>query len=217
LKLLTLSLTILCLALAAPAFAGVIYSDGPTNGTLFGIDIDGPGGLSYQTLSDGFVATGSGTASSVDFGLFLIPGNVPTSVTWSLGTAPFASDISSGVSTLTYIFLGSNLNQYGYDVYTATATGLSGNFSAGSTYWLTFGGAFDNSGNPVAWDVNKGPANCQWAYAGGAQGNCGALPDGNSFTLYSSGSNTVPEPGSIMMLGTGALGLAGVLRRKISL
>jgi hypothetical protein len=42
-----------------------------------------------------------------------------------------------------------------------------------------------------------------------------AFMDGGEFTLSSSGST--PEPGTILLFGTGALGLAGVLRRKINL
>jgi len=40
-----------------------------------------------------------------------------------------------------------------------------------------------------------------------------AFLDGGTFTL--SGTST-PEPGSIMLFGTGMLGLAGVLRRKLT-
>jgi hypothetical protein len=213
LKLLTLSLTVLCLTLATPAFAGIIFDDGPIDGTTNAFFIDGPGGTFFQqTISDGFVATGSGTASSLDFGIWVITGTTPTTVSWSLGTSAFGSDIASGTSALSFTFFSTT--PFGFDVYAATVTGLSGSFSAGSSYWLTLGGAFDSGGNPAAWDVNNGPATCDFAVSGVPVGDCGA--GGEAFTLNSS-SSAVPEPGSIMMLGTGVLGLAGVLRRKISL
>ncbi|MGB7556308.1 MAG: PEP-CTERM sorting domain-containing protein [Candidatus Korobacteraceae bacterium] len=43
-----------------------------------------------------------------------------------------------------------------------------------------------------------------------------AFDDGGSATL-SGGSATTPEPGSIVLFGSGLLGLAGILRRKIGL
>ena len=211
-KLLTLSLTILCLALAAPAFAGVIYSDGPTLGTTNALFIDGPNpGPFNQSISDGFVATASGTAYSLDFGVWVTPGTTPTTVSWWLGTTAFGSDISSGsIAQVGYTFL---FNNGGWDVYDATVTGLSGSLSAGSSYWLTLGNANDRGGTQFdAWDINNGPANCQFAVGGVPQGGCGF--GGEAFTLNSS---STPEPGSMMMLGTGVLGLAGVLRRKINL
>ncbi len=43
-----------------------------------------------------------------------------------------------------------------------------------------------------------------------------AFDDGGSATL-SGGAGTTPEPGSIVLFGSGLLGLAGILRRKINL
>ena len=211
-KLLTLSLTILCLALATPAFAGVIYTDGPTLGTANALFIDGPNsGPFNQSISDGFVATASGTAYSLDFGLWVTPGTTPTTVSWWLGTTAFGSDISSGSAAqvgYTYLF-----NNGGWDVYDVNVTGLSGSLSAGGTYWLTLGNANDSAGDQFdAWDVNNGPANCQFAVGGVPQGGCGL--GGEAFTINSS---PTPEPGTLIMFGSGILGLAGVLRRKINL
>jgi hypothetical protein len=212
-KLLTLSLTVLCLALAAPAFAGVIYTDGPTNGTSNAVFIDGPNPGPYsQSISDGFVATASGTAYSLDFGVWVSAGTTPTTVSWWLGTTAFGSDISSGsTAQVGYTYLLTN--GYGYDVYDAHVAGLSGSLTAGSTYWLSLGNANNSAANQIdAWDINNGPAICQFAVGGVPQGGCGL--GGEAFTINSS---PTPEPGSMMMLGTGVLGLAGVLRRKINL
>lgn len=61
-------------------------------------------------------------------------------------------------------------------------------------------------------DLNNGPAICEFAVAGVLQGGCGF--GGEAFTI--NGGQTVPEPSSIMLLGSGILGVAGVLRRKLS-
>lgn len=210
----TLSLTILCLALSAPAFAGTIYNDGAIDGNTNAFFIDGPGpGPFSQSISDQFVASGSGTATSLDFGIWVPSGTTPTSVSWWLGTSAFAGDISSGsVAQVGLTFFTSN--GFGYDVYMAHVDGLSGSFTAGNTYYLTLGGANDSSGSQFdAWDMNNGAAVCFFAVGGVEQGGCGA--GGETFTI-NSGSTTVPEPGSIMMFGSGIVGLAGVLRRKLS-
>jgi hypothetical protein len=207
-------MSLICLALSAPAFAGIIYTDGPINGTSNAFFIDGPGGPWTQTISDGFVATNSDTATSLDFGEWVPTGTTPTTVSWALGTSAFGSDVSSG-STPQVVYTTFILNNgLEYDVYTSHVDGLSGFLTAGTTYYLTLGGANDSAGRQFdGWDVNGGPATCSFAQGGGPSlGDCGL--GGEAFTINSGG--TVPEPSSIMLFGSGLLALAGVLRRKVS-
>lgn len=196
--------------------ATVLFDDGPTDGNTNAFFIDGPGpGPFSQTISDGFIAAASGSASSLDFGIWVPTGTTPTSVSWALGTSAFGNDVSSGFTPqVGMAFLFSN--GFGYDVYTATVTGLTGNLVSGSTYWLTLGDANDSGFTQFdAWDVNSGPATCNFAVGGVNFGDCGA--GGEAFTLYASSNTGVPEPGSFLLLGSGVLGLAGVLRRKLGL
>ena len=215
-------LAVLCLALSASAFAGAIFDDGPVgNGNPPAVYIDGPNPGPYsQSISDGFTATGSGTANYMTVGLWVPGGQFPTTLSWSLGTTVFGADISSGISTdFSYSLVTSNIGGWGYDLYTATITGLSGNFTAGDTYYLTLGNANDSgSDQQVAWDVNNGPASCSWATSGVNQGDCGSPYGGETFALYSgSTGGTVPEPSSLLLLGSGVLALAGLVRRRIGL
>jgi hypothetical protein len=214
-------LTILCLALSAPALAD-IFNNGPTNGQLNGFFIDGPGGPFGQTISDGFVAFNGGNAFTLDFAEWVPTGTTPTSVSWMLGTSSFGSQISSGsMGQVGYTFFGTS--GFGYDVYISHVTGLSGALTAGQTYYLTLGGANDSSGSQFdAWDVNEGvgaeggiPATCSFAVGGVPQGDCPST-ESESFTISGGTTGTTPEPSSIMLFGSGVLGLAGVLRRKLT-
>jgi hypothetical protein len=210
LRLVVLSLAI-SLLFTVPAFAEIVlFDDGPTDGFTNGFFIDGPNpGPFSQNISDGFVATASGSASSLDFGMWVPTGTTPSTVTWWLGTTAFGSDISTGVAAISQ-FTFHNDSGFGYDVYNVHIDGLSGNLTAGQTYWLSLGNANDSSGTQFdAWDVNGGPATCNFAVGGQNFGDCGA--GGESFTL----NGTVPEPGTFVMMGGGILAAAGALRRKI--
>ena len=115
-------LTILCFALSTAAFADItLFTSGPINGNLNAFFIDGPGGPFGQSVSDGFVATGTGNAAWLYFGEWTL-GGAPTIVSWSLGTISFGSDIGSGHGAVSSIFLGTD--GFGYGIYNTLSIGL---------------------------------------------------------------------------------------------
>ena len=216
----TLSLLVLCLALAASA---QIYSEGPIDGNDNAFFVTGPNLPNFlgsvQDISNGFVAANSGAPGVLEWGEWSV--GAPTSFSYELGSAAFGTDIGSGTvgqtagnSTLLFT------NGFGYGVYDVKVGITSAAMTAGSTYWLSISNATDASNDGTqGWDIpnggSGGPATCNFRQSGTNFGNCGL--GGESFTL-SGGTpppNT-PEPSSIMLFGSGILGLAGVLRRKMT-
>src|SRR5271165_1375183 len=206
-------LALLCLALAAvPAGATVqdIYDNGLINGTTDAWTIN----FGY-IVSDSYVSDGS-TVTRFLFGVWEFPGDTMTSVQWSItsgensGTT-FGSGTASVGSNLTDKFISTN--QFGYDIDVITVTGLNVNQVAGSTYWLNLQNAAVPSGDPVFWDENSG--------AGCKSNGCPSMASESTVGTIASEAftleyvETTPEPGSVVLFGSGILGLAGVLRRKL--
>src|SRR5271165_994656 len=202
---------ILGLALAAvPASAQMwSYNNGPINGTTDSWTIN----FGY-IVSDTFVASGS-SVTGFSFGTFQFPGDIMLSVDWSItssenGGTVFGSGTASG-NNLTDKFLSAN--QFGYYINEITVTGLNASVTSGTTYWLNLQNAVIQTGDPVFWDENSG--------IGCMSNGCPSLASDSSYgTIASesftiSGGGTTPEPGSIMLFGSGVLGLVGVLRRKL--
>ena len=198
-------LTIVCLVLAvSPAMAGTLYSNGAYNGTNDG-----------WTINFGFSVSDSFTAPSGSNvqGLSLVywdasASDLLTTVDMQLGSTSFGGNINT-LSGVANTFLGTN--QYGYNLYRA-------DYSFGSIPWsgagyVTLSNACSTSGcsvsNPIYWDENSGPST---AY----ENTLGSVPS-EAFTLTgTTGTGPTPEPSSIMLFGSGILGLAGVLRRKLN-
>ncbi len=119
------------------------------------------------------------------------------------GTLQYTDHISG---TGNETFLG---NYNGFPAYSYDISGLSFQELSGVTYWLS-----------VVPDLAFPP---QWGWATSSQGDGVAYQDyfgtrsqlasDQAFTLI--GTSSVPEPGTLVMLGTGVLGLVGSLRRKL--
>ena len=210
---------ILCLALAAvPASAQVLYDDGPINGTTDAWTIN----YGY-VVGDTFTLSANSTVGGFNFGVWEFPGDVMTSVDWSItsqydGGTVYGSGTANG-KNLTDQFI--SLNQYGYNIDKSTVSNLNVPLSSGTTYWLNLQNASVPSGNPVYWDENSG-LGCTGddGHGGGcpsmaSNGGIGTIP-AESFDINGTGGGgTTPEPSSILLFGSGMLGLAGVLRRKV--
>jgi len=205
------SLMVLCLALGIPALAqNWSYDNGPLNGTVDAWTIN----FGY-IVSDTFNAGGS--VNGFSFYVWLFPGDKVTSVDWSItsgensGTT-LGSGTASG-SNLTDKFISTN--QYSYDIDLISITGLNVATVSGTKYWLNLQNAVSTEGEPVYWDENDGAgcggSGCPSSASESAVGTIG----GESFTIGGGSSGTTPEPSSIMLFGSGILGLAGLLRRKL--
>ena len=202
------SLTILCLALAAiPAWAD--YDNGPINGTTDAWTIN----FGY-VVSDTFtIGAGGGSVQSVSFGVWEFPGDTMQTVDWTITSTENGTGVGQ-TANVTDKFISSN--QYGYNVDLISFNTGGVPLSQG-TYWLNLQNATVPSGDPVYWDENSGKgcggSGCP---SSASESALGTIPS-EAFTIGTSGSTSgsTPEPSSIMLFGSGILGLAGVLRRKL--
>jgi hypothetical protein len=217
-------LTILCLALTASA---QIYSEGPIDGNNNAFFVTGPAFPnflgSFQDISNGFVAANSGSPGGLEWGEWSV--GAPTSFSYELGSAAFGTDLGSGTVAQNagnshFLFT----NGFGYGVYDVGIEITPAAMTAGNTYWLSISNATDAANDGTqGWDIpnggSGGPAICNFRQSGTNFGNCGL--GGESFTLSGCGAGPdcgppVPEPGSILLFGSGIVGLAGVVRRKLN-
>ena len=79
--------------------------------------------------------------------------------------------------------------------------------SAGTEYWASIVPDLDLP-SQWGWGTSSSPDHFAWqCYFG----TCGAVSTDFAFALYS----TIPEPGTLVLVGSGLLGLAAVIRRKL--
>jgi hypothetical protein len=208
LRIVSLSLLALCLA-AVPALAQTdLYDNGAINGTTDAWTIN----FGF-VVSDTFTLSGSANVTGLSFGAWLAPGDVLQTAEVQITSSEFGGTTFTD-QVVSFTQSGCTGNQYGFNVCTETGNlGTSVNLAAG-TYWLNLDNAVVNTGDPVYWDENSGPSQA-------SENTVGTIPS-EAFTILGGGTTTttttttsVPEPSSIMLFGSGILGLAGLLRRKL--
>ena len=207
------SLIILLLTLAGvAASAQMLYDNGPINGATDAWTIN----FGFL-VSDSFVLSNGSQVTGFAFGVWEFAGDTLTSVDWSINSEEnagtlYGSGTASGAS-LSDQFI--SVNRYGYNIDKITVSGLNVALNAG-TYWLTLQNATVPSGFPVYWDENSGVGcQSQGCPSLASEGALGTLPS-ESFTINGNGSSgSTPEPGSLALVASGILGVAGRLRRKL--
>lgn len=197
------------------AHAGILYFQNPDYNGAYASQNDTNGfGLFAQSYDNFNLGGAAYNLTAVEWiGSYFNPGVQGPITAW---TVQFWSDAAGAPSALLYstnvagtaneTFLG--LDNAGDPTY---LYGLNVNFAtaASTTYWLS---VYPDLGFPPqwGWETATGGDGASYQCFFGA---CGALPNDLSFAVY--GNSAVPEPGSLILLGSGILGIAGMLRRKL--
>ena len=215
-RIVLLSLMALCLILAAvPAMAQYncpanCYDNGPVNGQVDAWTIN-----NGFAVSDSFHLANETEIQNISFWAWVEPGDTATSVEVAIGTTPFNNDLldETGVGlTQSDCFT----NNFGFDICHESGNLTSFVQPGAGNYWLTLENATTSEVGPLYWDENSGVGCTSPGCPSTAQENTlGSIPS-EAFTVSGVPSpGTTPEPGSIILLGSGILGLSVVLRRKL--
>ena len=191
--------------------AQIVYTNGPINGTTDAWTIN-----SGFVVSDTFtVPSGGASISSLVFGAWAFPGDVLEQAEIQITSSEFGGTVYFASGYVNFTQSGCSANQYGFNVCTETSSSFGPVNLAAGTYWLNLDNAVVPD-DPIYWDENSGPSQA-------SENTVGTIPS-EAFTLLGTSSSTTtttttttstPEPSSIMLFGSGILGLAGVLRRKL--
>ena len=187
-----------------------IYSNGPINGGVSSWQIN-----QGDVVSDTFTTNGSTPVAALNFASWVFPGDTLASASVSITSSEFGGTTFFN-GTVNFTQSGCSGNQYGFNVCSETGTFGPVNLAAGN-YWVNLSNATLSSGDPVYWDENSGPSSA-------SENTLGTIPSEaftvlgasstSSTTTTTGGGGSVPEPSTFMLLGSGILGVMGVVRRR---
>jgi hypothetical protein len=204
-------LAALAIATAAPAWAQVLYENGPINGQTDAWTIN----FGF-VVSDSFtISTGNSTVNGLSFGAWLFAGDTLQSAEVSISSEPFGGT-NYFDQQVNFTQSGCFVNNYGFDVCTETGS-FNGPTLSNGNYWVNLLNAVSSQGNPVYWDENSGiGCHSEGCPSQACEAGClGTMPS-EAFSVLgtSSGAGSVPEPATLLLFGSGVLTVVGFIRRR---
>ncbi len=212
--LMTLSLCLVLAGVPAIAQQQTVYSNGPINGTTDAWTIN----FGF-VVSDTFtVASGGTTVNGLSFGAWVEPGDMLENADVAITSSEFGGTTYFD-QAVNFTQSSCSANQYGYNVCTEAGNFATAVNLAAGTYWVNLSNAVVNTGDPIYWDENSGPSSASENSVGTIPSEAFTVLGGNQ-TCGGNGPDcmpppSVPEPSSILSLGSGVLGLASLLRLKM--
>jgi hypothetical protein len=195
--------------------AGTIYDNGPQ-------DIHehyGAYGLTGTFwVSDTFsVSAGNPTINGLSIRIWMFPGNHNPTVELILSSQANGGGTVYFSQVVQFSESGCYSDGFGFNHCEETAQWNNGPALSNGTYWVTLKNGNFPSGDAIFWDANAG-AGCQsQGCPSQAEWTQGTIPSETFTILGTSGGSksTSPKTTSLLMFGSGFVGLVGIVRRKL--
>jgi hypothetical protein len=154
------------------------------------------GSSGYLGIPEGeVIQQGSGWAGN------FAPGDI---LNWTYNSGPLTLSFAQGYSQI-----GAQIQSDYFGAFTAQICDVNGCFSENGN------STSDNDNSAIYIGISTGGAPITWATFGVTS----ASSNPNDFAINDvtlNGATTTPEPGSLLLMGTGLVGFAGALRRKFA-
>ena len=171
-------------------------------------------------VADSFTLASNSTLTGVNLIAWLSPSDTMTNVDWLITTSAFGGTTEgSGTASVTGSYLKTVQNG-GYDLDQVSFSLPDLSLTAG-TYYLQLQNAVTGDGHTVYWDDSNGLSDAVGAGDGASPSDLNGVVNTvgtNSETFQIIGNadaSVTPEPSSFLLLGSGLLGLAGLVKRKL--